>query len=357
MPGVLLGTLRGCLGRRRRPLGLCLVLLVLIFLLSYRSRSITGYLLNPQDAKNSEPALKLYSSPLHLSDKYEHARLSILEKKGFRPLTGAQRVRAPDTLPSGRFTYSPSLEVYIADLEKFVDVYLSHAPSKLLEDIQFSLDCVSQHRLFEAALPTKIWSTHPRGKDGVDQSFHLWSQTLPLPWSVRLKAYFDGSPTVNLSGVEERQEWNVDVVGDSRLQAWINDRLGRSNGVLRNSKWTDMWNKLSHGVMKADVFRLVHKITRPPSKLTPERYVALLTEGGVYADSDTAVSLRALLVSEPSSCIAVAYCPSISVGYGWGGYPGWAHEKATRAQIACLLNSGSNCKSRGRHRVGSIRRV
>lgn len=91
----------------------------------------------------------------------------------------------------------------------------------------------------------------------------------PLPWSFsRWRSLHRG--------------WKIRVFEDERLRLWVED-------AFRGTRAETVWAGLPRAVLKTDVFRWVLRSWFVCWVDVPwNRYMAMLLEGGVYADSDTA---------------------------------------------------------------------
>ncbi|WVQ84585.1 hypothetical protein IAT38_006739 [Cryptococcus sp. DSM 104549] len=256
------------------PAKLLLVLFALVFYFAFPFQS-------PHDVSvftNAEAQAHIAQAPLsELVDIYEQLRLDLLHAKRFNSSATADKLRAPKHLPDGSENFDVSLVAYLDRLRHFVDDYCKGAPAHIHIGARNTLKNLIRRlppKARNGAFPSKVWSTHPQGADGVEEGFELWAKLLPLPLPPALADQLSPSKDVDfLEPVRKGGKWDVTVLDDNgldnQMSQWTGEKLSR--GIAGEGKWASMWGKLQHGVLRADVYR----------------YVSMLVEGGVYSDSDT----------------------------------------------------------------------
>ncbi|ORY35804.1 hypothetical protein BCR39DRAFT_34176 [Naematelia encephala] len=256
--------------------------LVLILLLA-----ITIYLacdlrfpLQPKYDTPEAQAFLASTDPQDLNDLYEEIRLDYLVSRQYNATITARSIRAPEYLAYGTLTFDLSRKTYIQRLREFTLEYFQHAPERIRDSLGRSIDfhpgqySVSRRGRNREGLPHKIWSTTPKGFEGVQDMFRLWSTLLPLPLSRKLLDHLGGTDPVYLRPAVEGAHWEVTVPDDDGVDRLMSQWTGESTrrGIKGEGQWENLWGSLPLGVLRADVFR----------------YMSMLIEGGIYADSDTA---------------------------------------------------------------------
>ncbi|WVW86281.1 hypothetical protein I302_108323 [Kwoniella bestiolae CBS 10118] len=246
---------------------------------------LVGYLAFPLGTSKrplllSDP--QIYDTVSHASlpellEVYDQARLGVLEDKAFDPSATAKKLRAPILLPDGTHNFDPDLSIYIERLRGFVDGYFSTAPAEVHTGARNALDDLMKKSPSHSRpdeLPRKIWSTHPRGIEGVEEGFELWKKLLPLPLSRTLLKEMGYKEDIEwLEPAKKGGDWEVVVMDDDGLDRlmsqWTSEEVSR--GVVGEGKWQKLWGKFDRGVLRADLFR----------------YMSMLVKGDIYSDSDT----------------------------------------------------------------------
>ncbi|WWC91834.1 uncharacterized protein L201_006781 [Kwoniella dendrophila CBS 6074] len=218
-----------------------------------------------------------YASLAELVDLYDQVKSEVLRHKGFNSTATAVKLRAPIHLPDGSDNFNPDLAKYVDRLRKFVDVYFKDTSQRIhtgarnaLKDVLRRSPPQSRSDIF----PTKVWSTHPFGLDGVEEGFDLWRKLLPLPLSKKTISRLSSRNDLEwLKPAIEGQEWEVIVTDDNGLDKWMSQWTSEviSRGIKGNGRWSQLWGGLEKGVLRADLFR----------------YVSMFVTGGIYSDSDT----------------------------------------------------------------------
>ncbi|WVF72887.1 hypothetical protein IAT40_007705 [Kwoniella sp. CBS 6097] len=253
----------------------------------------------PSVLDNPESRERLGKASLaELVDIYEQVRTGILDHQHYNSSDVAQKLRAPPTLPNGSPNFDPRLANYVDRLRRFADEYLRNTPNHITEGARGSLKDVIRRAPPQSRpdiFPSKVWSTHPAGSNGVEAGFELWRTLLPLPLSPKLAKEL--SPRQDLDWLKPAragQPWEVIVTDDDGLDKWMSEWTSEriSRGIQGDGKWSKLWGGLDRGVLRADLFR----------------YVSMFVAGGIYSDSDT----MNLLVSKPFHPIMLDTLATIS---------------------------------------------
>ncbi|WWD19744.1 hypothetical protein CI109_104208 [Kwoniella shandongensis] len=221
---------------------------------------------------------RLSNAPLsELVDIYEQVRIGLLDAKHYDSKAATEKLRSPTYLPDGSINLDADFPAYLNRLRRFVDSHFQHVPRDIHEGARNSLKDMIR-RLPPTSrpdtFPSKVWSTHPFGLDGVEEGFELWQKLLPVPLSPRLADRISKQRNVDfLRPAREGSQWEVTVTDDNGLDKWMSQWTAEklSRGIVGEGEWASFWGKLEHGVLRADVFR----------------YMSMFTEGGIYSDSDT----------------------------------------------------------------------
>ena len=191
--------------------------------------------------------------PKALVEVYEEERQSLLRAKDY---DGARMQHAIGTPVHDDL--SPDLDAYVARLTRFVDEYFdglpAHAPLRaMLADLAIHVP----PPLLDRPMRRKVLSTCKEGWDGAPDGFKGWEERLgPVGWE-------------------------VEVADDVRMQAWFDELTSplqdgssaapAGAGANGTRAFRRIWSALPKPVLKSDVLR----------------YLAVLTWGGIYTDSDT----------------------------------------------------------------------
>ncbi|WRT70122.1 uncharacterized protein IL334_007116 [Kwoniella shivajii] len=253
------------------------ILLIFFILVVYFSFSF-GTSHPPSFLSDPEAHAHLTDASLpELVELHDQVKSDILQYKKFSPSATAEKLRSPIYLPDGSVNFDPDLKAYVDRLRKFVDEYLRNTPEKIRRGAQNTLNDINKRTPPTSrpdTFPSKVWSTHPFGFDGVEEGFGLWRKLLPLPLSPRLVNEISTRKDIGwLKPVREGQEWEVIVTDDDGLDKWMSEWTAEriTRGEMGPGKWSRLWGRLEKGVLRADLFR----------------YVSMFAAGGIYSDSDT----------------------------------------------------------------------
>lgn len=214
--------------------------------------------------------------------RYEAARTAALQRRGYDAKAAARSVRAPRKFGDGSATFDASVDAYTTRLQEFVSRTLAASASR--RSIEDSLGRLARFAPPRGApLPRALFSTDRAGDSGVADLYRLWNALLPLPVEKELAALLpetDWAEPARKGGT-----WSSIIADDGQIDAQVSEWLGASV-FSGDSAWAQTWEQLEFGVLRADVYRYVG--TRRHN-VADTRYMAMLFNGGVYADSDTAV--------------------------------------------------------------------
>lgn len=220
-----------------------------------------------------------------LSQLYEGERMFLLAD--YDQTAEEQIIRSPPG------ALDPDFDRYIARLESFVDTYFSrsifHRPlSTSLERMIDGRPPLAQGSSGGGSFTQRIYSFDKGGPGGAPREFGWWRKRLGEEWvievgdDVRMEGWFDemvGMETIvpDLPG-QEGESVGTDTVGTGK------------------STWEELWFGLGRPVLKSDILR----------------YLLMLLRGGMYTDSDTAVScfldgMSAKVGAECRSCLTRIY--------------------------------------------------
>ncbi|CAK9785603.1 hypothetical protein CC85DRAFT_272488 [Cutaneotrichosporon oleaginosum] len=223
----------------------------------------------PRPTISPEELAKLWTLPREdVAARYEEARTAALHRRGYSAKAAARSVRAPRKFGDGSATFDPSVEVYTKRLKTFVSRTLASSSSR--RAIDDSLERLGRFAPPQgASLPRALFSTDRAGDSGVADLYRLWNALLPLPVEHELAALLpetDWAEPALKGGT-----WASVVADEGQVDAQASEWLGASV-IGGDSAWAQTWEQLEVGTLRADVFR----------------YMTMLFNGGVYADSDTA---------------------------------------------------------------------
>ena len=281
-------------------------LLFLILLLTYLLLPHSHHRPRPTISQKEYDQLSA-ATPLELLRRYNELRASYLSSTA----DVASFLKAPATFATGDPTFPSDPSAYFRRLRSFTESHFVSSPKWVQEGIHASLDSI-EHRLppRQDALPHKVWTT---SRMAPPKTFDLWAKLLPLrlPEHLLEKLIPKGHNIPwPLQAAETGAKWDTRIVDDDgmdRLMSdWTGERVGRG---IKEGQW-GVWGKLDFGVLRADLFR----------------YMALLCEGGIYADSDTSASHY---VRMGSLAQHTAHHPSLCMGSRCGRlYP--ARSRSSR---------------------------
>ncbi|KAL7419147.1 hypothetical protein Q5752_005983 [Cryptotrichosporon argae] len=247
--------------RSATPAKVLLALILVVLWLQFPSKSH-----RPRSSYTTPEALARLEAATHggLIALYENVRLSELERKHYDANATAQSIRGPQRFPNGNGdTFDPDVSAYVSRLKMFADGWYKHSPRR--RHIYDALDRIARRSRYQGELPRRLWSTDRDGAAGVPEAFELWGTLLPRPLPENLLRRIEGNTT---------GDWEVVVTDDNDMDRliseWVGERVQR--GIIGRGQWEALWGKLGFGVLRADLYR----------------YLCLMFEGGMYADSDTA---------------------------------------------------------------------
>jgi len=252
---------------RNLPAKLLLLLIVVILFLSI-----------PQNHHRPTPHLdstSLTDSQQSLRALYDKIRLDEISRKRFNSTGEGAKLGSPGYIGyNGEYrNLDTDIGRYTQRLKEFSSTYLSGGSSSFKEGVRDSVESLESRvpptpNLF----PKKIWSTDKYLTSSTEGIFNLWQTLLSMPLSPSLL-----KPLKSLLSdeVEVNGKWEVEVVDDQGIEKLISQWVGEDlNDGSASGPWGKIWKDIQFGVLKADLFR----------------YFAMLVHGGIYADSDTAVS-------------------------------------------------------------------
>ncbi|RSH85697.1 membrane-bound alpha-1,6- mannosyltransferase Initiation-specific [Saitozyma podzolica] len=188
-----------------------------------------------------------------LASAYEEERLSHLSSINYDPSVAEEQIHCPPG------SLSPSIDAYISRLESFVGTYFAGSPHH---------------------------DGLMRGSGGTPPEFEGWKDRVK-GWEVRV------------GDDQQVEEWFQECTGGQGLSTGIKGAVSDSGGVKglnhghervgeldseaeaptpAASPWRSLWDGIDRPVIKADMLR----------------YLVMLIKGGMYTDSDTALTSHSL---------------------------------------------------------------
>jgi hypothetical protein len=212
--------------------------------------------------------VKTAGHPLHvLAQLYEDERVALL--KGYDQSATEALIHTP----AGHL--DPDFNKYIARLEGFVNKYFvgTRNHDGLIASLNNLVDAKPSYE--QAEFDKVIYSFDKEGAAGVPSEFSYWHKRL------------------------ESSGWDIRVADDGMMEEWYDEVTERkSDGHVDDAEakdgrdaWNEMWHGLERPVLKSDLLRWVTLFLLSVKLIRCSyRYMLMLAKGGLYTDSDTAVS-------------------------------------------------------------------
>ncbi|KAL1413291.1 hypothetical protein Q8F55_001047 [Vanrija albida] len=198
---------------------------------------------------------------------YDDSRISEFERRQYDPVAVANEFGVPPFLPDGKtHSLDPGLDQYTARLFTFIATYFTQADGRRqMEDaVSRVLDTRNPK---ETNFPRNLYSTDHLGAEGVPELYRLWVALLPIalpPALARLLPNEEWAYPARKGG-----NWKEAIADDGQVEVAVPQWTGSS---IADGKWGKLWSKLAEGEGASDVFR----------------YLAVLANGGMFTDAETA---------------------------------------------------------------------
>jgi hypothetical protein len=180
------------------------------------------------------------ATPAVIAEHLETSKMRLLKEGGFNSDAMAKDLKSP-LRTGGNPSFTPEVQTYANRINDALATFNSTASWQET-----------------SSFPYQIFSTDKNGWNNLPPQFAMWgllNQSLNLP-------DFPEPPA---------HKWNLSVADDDEMDRKVAQWVGTTG------RWADFWAKL-------------HSIPSPVLRADSYRYLAMLFEGGIYSDSDAAVS-------------------------------------------------------------------
>lgn len=229
-----------------------------------------------------------------LNDLYEAHRIHLL--RDYDPASDHRELGYKDVGSDSNRGRTSDLEAYVDRLQGFVDIAFPRG-TRYHSSLMDSLYRLQNH------VPTTLMtsSSSSLDEDSIGNTKISRATRFPQKISTTNKSPFD-MPDIfsHWSILHPRQDgWTIQIHDDEAMEGFVRENLedpmggeGEGHGEKGENQMLREWDGLEKIVFKSDTFR----------------YLMMLVEGGIYTDSDTAVSRLLLLYAIFHFAIARQTC-------------------------------------------------